>query len=927
MLSDAPPDGFEETPAAAASPAAVIDHPPDGYSGDAPPDGFEGDKKPHLGILDSLKIARDMIPVPNAFVDTAMDLADGIFKEPKPGSFNFPADLEADKQGLKDVTLEDAGNVLLAKDLLSMRGLAKAGKNAAVKAVGALEARTGEELVQEVVAAAKGGDTAKLNELVQSGKTNLFFNETLKNQISQAKDLSKNLDYLNATKIAVDGSTAVPLKSKSTILKIEDTEKKLADFVAQDDTKRIQDLINRRDKLAQKNFTSPSDSVAKQIKDLNAKIQETIRARDVSRVDKIEEYRTQISDLHKDMQRQTTDLSNSITSNIVRRETQLESLKTGIKGKLETPIEKELVEGLLRTPDSGVMPKYVRAPMQGMTFLADTMDKTTNGAFSRYVLKPQLEAEGMFDKLASKYLEENAGIYGKHGITPDQDTAFRLFREGKAAAPKGLEQSFKNASDEYTKVVKSRLDAYNVAAEKIGMPKIDPKNLTSEDYVFHTKKMNALMDLNAGDIRDVPKDAMFVRHNDPIFHSYKRRFDAIPEDQLAGAFEALDKYSMNIARVEAYGPMANKFRALARASTDMGKASFAEQFNMIADRLTGDAGVASAAGLQKATGGLAKPGLMNLINKEAGVFAKNAVNSASAAIGNLGASVINALYMGPRRAAASMIEGMSKDLFEHVYKAAIDPTYSLMAKKYSKVLPIHGYERPLNFLQRNASAGEKLANLYQSVPKAFFSYMNDSMNVGTWNQAFKAARKSGYEFKQSVEIADNLVMRTQAIYRDAFRPAVLSSSSKLGQIMAPLSTYVFNSANAITQDVLAGDLTFAEKAQALAGAAAAGIFTNFLTDAMAGKKKIDPGDFIPMWRSMQYGFGALGVPKQVARDIKSGHYLRGAIKAGAMLTPYGSAQIPQTIAGVESILQGKTEGPIDSARAVVFGPQKGKYPK
>lgn len=220
-----------------------------------------------------------------------------------------------------------------------------------------------------------------------------------------------------------------------------------------------------------------------------------------------------------------------------------------------------------------------------------------------------------------------------------------------------------------------------------------------------------------------------------------------------------------------------------------------------------------------------------------------------------------------------------------------------------------------------------IANLYQSVPKAVFSYMNDSMNVGTWNQAFKASRKSGYDFKQSVDIADNLVMRTQAIYRDAFRPAVLSSSSKLGQMVAPLSTYVFNAANAITQDVLAGNMTMAEKVQTMAGAAVAGIFTNLLTDVLAGKKKIDPGDFIPLYQPMKYGFGAFGVPKQIARDVQGGHYLRGAIKAGAMLTPYGSAQIPQTIAGVQSILQGKTSGAADDVRAVVFGPQKGKYPK
>lgn len=924
MPNDAPPDGYETS---APTTVQSADHPPDGYSGNAPPDGFEGGK-PSLSMLDSLKIARHMLPIPNVIADTLIDLTESFTGESPKGPTNSAAAIEADKQPLKDVSLEDASMALIGTDLLGMKGLSKAGENAAIKVAGSLEARTGEELVSEVVQAAKVGDAAKLNDLVQSGKTNLFYGETLKNQISQAKDLAKNVDYLNQTKAAVEGGAAVPMRSRSTVLRIEDTEKKLAEFTATEDTQKIQSMINQRDAMAQKNYRAPSETLDKRIKELNGKIQEGVVGRDKGRTEKILGYRDQITELQKDLIRQQQESTAAISNGIVRRETQLESLKSTIKGKLETPIEKELVEGLLRTPDTGVQAAYVRAPMQGMTFLADTLDKTTNGGFSRYVLKPMLESESKFDAIVTKSLEENAAVYGKHGIGPEQDTAFRLFREGKAAAPKGMEESFAKASEEYTALVKNRMEAYNVAAEKIGMPKIDPKGITSEEYVFHTKKMNAFFDLNAGDVRDIPKDAMFIRHNDPIFHSYKRRFDAIPEEQLAGAFEALDKYSMNIARVEAYGPMANKFRALARASTDMGKTSYAEQFNAIADRLTGDAANASGTGLQKATGGLAKPGLVNRLSSIVGVFAKNAVNSASAALGNMGSSVISAMYMGPRRATATIVEGMTKDLFEHAYKATVDPSYMLLARKYSKVLPIHGYERPLNFLQRNASTGEKLARLYQDVPKAVFSYMNDSMNIGTWNQAFKAARKSGYNFEASTGIADNLVMRTQAIYRDAFRPSVLSSSSKLGQIMAPLNTYIFNAANAITQDVLAGNLTLGEKVQAVAAAWTAGFFTNLMTDALAGKKKVDPGDFVPLWQPLKYGFGAFGVmTKQIPRDIKGGHYVRASVKAAAMLSPYGSAQIPQTIAGIESIAQGQTTGLLDSTRAVVFGPQKGKYPK
>lgn len=806
-------------------------------------------------------------------------------------------------------------------------GLTSAGLNAAENVTGSLVARTGEELLSEVKQAAQSGDVAKLQSLVESGKTNLFYSEVLKSEIGKAKQLADTVDNLTATKASLEAKTSVPLKLKNSSLKIDKVESKFTDFLAQPEGDQADSLIAKRDSLAQKNFQTPSDALEKQIKEMNQKISETVREADKSRVTKISEYRSQIADAQADFSKQQTQISNQITDTVMQREKQLQSMKTKIAGKLTAPLEKDVVEGILRLPDSGAFNRYVRAPMQGLTFLSDTLDKVSNGAFTRYVTNPQLDAEAKFDFLVKKYLDENASIYTKHGIGPDQDTSFRLFREGKAAAPKGLEQTFAAASNDYTALVKQRMEAYNAAAKRIGMKEINPQGVTSEGYVFHTKKMNALFDLNDLDMRDVPKDALFVRHNDPVFHSWKQRFNVIPEEQLAGAFEALDKYSMNIAKVEAYGEQANKFRALGRISADMGKSSLAEQFNAIADRLTGDASTTSSSGLQAATGGLAKPGLMNKINGFASIFAKNAVNSASAALGNMGASVINALYMGPRRASASIVEGMTKDLFEHVYKATIDPSYELLAKKYSKVLGIHSFERPLTFLEKNVSPARQIATLYQNTFKSFFSYMNDSMNVGTWNQSFKAARASGLSFDEAVGTADNLVMRSQAIYREAFRPSVVSSSSQLGKILAPLSTYVFNAANALSQDVIFSNLSMAKKANLLAGAAATGIITNIYTTLLSGKSKVDAGDFVPFLRSIQMGFGALAVPGQVVKDIKRGHPIRGAVKAASLLTPYGSAQIPQTMFGIESIMQGKTKGLPDSARAVVFGPAKGKYPK
>lgn len=208
-----------------------------------------------------------------------------------------------------------------------------------------------------------------------------------------------------------------------------------------------------------------------------------------------------------------------------------------------------------------------------------------------------------------------------------------------------------------------------------------------------------------------------------------------------------------------------------------------------------------------------------------------------------------------------------------------------------------------------------------------FNYVNDSMVIGTFNQAYKAARATGRPHAEAIKIGDQIAKRSQAVYEDVYRPAIISKSSSLGQTFLPFQTYVFNALQTLKDDVLFGALTVPQKMKAVGEMAATGMLLNMGVKGMTGRTKIDFRDIIPGIRIAEMGlsgaFLAASLPAKAAGKALKGN-LKGAgsdLGQGAALfgAPVGGLQALKTFKGIKSGIKGTTEKPLRSA---VFGPIK-----
>lgn len=791
-------------------------------------------------------------------------------------------------------------------------GLTAVGKAAAKRTVASMVERPGEKGAAEVAGLLESGNLRAAKALIDSGTTNLALSSSdsalLEKTIEKADQVSK----LWQTRNALRSGTAELTKTGKLRAQIENLEGSLASEIVTPYGKRVDDLIRRRDAIVGKSALSGED-YSKQLKILNKRIDAETKIAEKSRQSRIDALRTKIAESNETLEAAKTQFIKDSTKRLKERLVQYGGLKQNVKERLASPLEDELIQGIVQMDDGGFL-GAIRRSFGDLTGMAEKMDDLTSGAFTRYVWRPQVDAENKLDDLVTNFrgrlrtIQETAGVKSR-----EDDTLFRMFREGQITAPDARKAAFEKANGEYQALMDELLDRYNAVAIKNGSKKII---IPREQYVFHTRKMNSLFDLTDGNIDELSKDAksmLYVKHNDPIFHSWKRRFDAIPESQLAGAFEAADKYANYVARYEAYTPMAKKFRALSRASFDANKKNLGQYFGRVADNLTGDAISKSGKGLEEASGGVLSQGFMNQANRVMSNFAGNAIASFSSGINQIAGSVNNAIYGGIPRAMMTPVEGLTNKIFNGAAKALVDENYWAFALKNSKIIKAHMADLPERFLAQKD-------NLLRRTTLNFFKNMNDAMNVGTFNQMYKGAIASGYEHKQAVQIADDILAKTQAIYRDAFRPSVISKSSALGRMVSPLSTYVYRASNALVGDVLFGRLSVGEKAAALARVWTAGVLVNAGVYAATGKRPFSMSDMVPFLRMFEIGPGVGAVVSRAITRAAHGQYAMAALEPAALLLPGGSRQIVQTISGARAIAKGQVEGPVESAKALLFGP-------
>lgn len=793
-------------------------------------------------------------------------------------------------------------------------GLTKAGTRAAERTVASMSERTGEVAAAQVPKLVEEGNLRAVKTLIDSGQTNLALSAKdsalLNRTVSKADDINK----LWQTRNALRTGAAEPIVQSKIAKKIQKVESDIAEEVLSPYGKNVDRLRAKRDALALESYRKGSYDVP-ELRRLNHRIEVESRAALKSRESRIAKVRGELDDLNADLEASRKSLIDSMTKKIKKNLEGYGGMKLAAKERLAEPLQDELIHGIIQWDDKGFLGLggKIRRSIGDLTGHAEKMDDLTNGAFTRYIWRPQVEAEAKLDDLLTGYRNRLRSIQETAGVVNEGDDAlFRMYREGALTAPAKRKAAFESANKEYQSLMDEMLDTYNRQAVKMGSKKII---VPRDQYVFHTRKMNALFDLTDGHVDELAKDAksvMYVKHNDPQFYSWKRRFDAIPESQLAGAFEAADKYANYVARYEAYSPMVKKFRALSRASLDANKPNLAQYFGRIADNLTGDAVIKSGKGLEEASGGMIDRFFQNKANKIMSRFIPNAIASFSSGVNQVAGTVNNAIYGGIPRALQAPIEGVGKKVFQAAAQSLVDENYWIFAMKNSKIIRSHMAELPPRFMQRQG-------NLLQRTTLEFFKDMNDSINIGTFNTMYKAAKVSGYGHEQAVKIADDILAKTQAVYRNAFRPTSINQSSALGKLISPLSTYVFRAANAMGNDVMFSRLGVIDKAKSMSRVFATGVLVNAGVYSLTGKRPWSNSDYVPFLRMFEIGPGVSSVIARSITRARHGQYGLAAVEPSALLLPGGSRQIVQTISGARAIKRGDVEGPVGSAKALLFG--------
>lgn len=255
------------------------------------------------------------------------------------------------------------------------------------------------------------------------------------------------------------------------------------------------------------------------------------------------------------------------------------------------------------------------------------------------------------------------------------------------------------------------------------------------------------------------------------------------------------------------------------------------------------------------------------------------------------------------------MESAVRGLHDQVMKARVNRNYVSFARRYSKATQLADAIDEEKLLKGLKGVEEKTST-------SALQFMNEAMVAGTFNYTLKAALKEGHAFASAVKIADEVAFRANGVYLDVFRPRVISSGSILGKAVAPLSTYVFNAANALSRDVLFSNLSPAQKIGAMGSAIATATAVNAGVGVLTGKHSIDPTDAIPFFSLAKFGISG---PLSAAVNLAQGKPGKAAETAFLSTFPKGGGlQMLKTAKGAWNMATGDNQDP----RQLISGPIK-----
>lgn len=562
-----------------------------------------------------------------------------------------------------------------------------------------------------------------------------------------------------------------------------------------------------------------------------------------------------------------------------------------------TEISKELVDGIKNQVKD--ISQLNRSSV-GLKYFVDDQDQVAGGAFKRDIEQPIFNNVILKREVETAFLRRAGDVKARFKLSDDESVAFRRFVEGKQEAPKGKSVEWRRAAEEYRKIYDELLDTVNEVRKRTNQPAI-PKR---EDFVHHMRQEAVLDDLIV-DPKEID-NYLKLKRNQPKLGFENKRYDIIPEEELGGAFEALEAYIHKAARYVAHAEDVDKLRFLAREAQAAGKPNLAQRFVDLANVATGDAGRLSQKGLELATGGVYSKGLQSFLQSGMTNFIKNVmVGNVGAAVNQVNSAIMNAVYMGPKNAIQSVVGGMTANMWEQIIKASVNKNYRSFARANSQVVKLFDVEDVRRLGLKGVSTAEKVGT-------AMMRFTNESMVIGTFNRAYKLARNAGNNHELAVKIADEIAARSQGVYENMFRPSAISSGSEVGKLIAPLNTYVFNAANVLMKDVAFAALPAEQKLLAIAQIGATGFIMNMATNVVTGKDGVSLADFVPMLRPAMYGFSG---PLALIKSATTGNGL--AETALLVGNPHGfGLQAIKTAKGLKRLATGETS----DLREIYSGP-------
>ena len=451
--------------------------------------------------------------------------------------------------------------------------------------------------------------------------------------------------------------------------------------------------------------------------------------------------------------------------------------------------------------------------------IPELMQGKTEGLIKKAIYEPVLDAQINVNKRIVDVSNKNRNAFNAlrknvKGSKKTVENRLRLFVEGDVAAvPQSEATAYAEANNAYRQIYDNLFVQQNKVLRAAGQTPINYRT----DYVRHFKEISALQK-EFGSLDNVPEAIYqeWQRTGKFSFGAHKTRLDKLVDNELTGAFNALEEYATGSSKTIEFTPIIQKYRKFAKALAES-KPGTSKFFNRLADDMAGiPANDFEASSLARGAQKIVSRSVANVIAGKASVILNQvaaypnilfqltrkvgplgAFNQATKELGKeMGRSLINI----PTKNAFGFVKNtINRVLGNEILLLQSQPLAGGLADKYSK---------GIRLLQTDNLA--KRSGFVNTVLGAGLEHTDMILRKAGFNAGFKAwAAKNGHTLKEvtanskllakAIEAGDFILTHSQAHMTKILKPQFLRT--KLGSITAPIQTFTFNNFNTLRVDM------------------------------------------------------------------------------------------------------------------------------